>query len=436
MQPAKDETTEFKNDKVHVTALFKPACEVELRVKASPSLVQSARREAIKAVSKEISIPGFRRGKAPEEMIQKKFSRDVERKLHDRLADAAFVEAQKLANIPVLNHHSTVTYDLQKMGPEGSELLFRFETDPKIPSVDRQLFQPKPVHRAEVGDKQVDEAIQQMRFFFADWTPVLDRPIQEKDYLIVDIDTIDGEVSERVFNQVRFEVSSERMAEWMRKIVLGAKMGDVVEGISEPDADATEQEKLEFRPKKVRVKIFKVEEAALPELDDVFAKRVGSSDVAQMRQSIFERLSNQAALQARDQLREQVNEFLIAQYPFELPRSLVQTEKDHRQSQLFKNEEFKRDWDGLSAEERKKFEDRLFDESLQSLRLFYLSRKIIHDAQISVTHQEIQDEAIATLNARDKSHQISVDQIPREVFALAMSKVMLAKAQNFIIGDE
>ena len=67
---------------------------------------------------------------------------------------------------------------------------------------------------------------------------------------MIDLDTFEGDTAKRVFDEVRFEVKPERMALWMRNLVLNAKEGDVLEGLSEPDDTATEAEKKEFLPRK------------------------------------------------------------------------------------------------------------------------------------------------------------------------------------------
>jgi trigger factor len=425
---------EFKNDQVHVVVLQRPGCRVELKVKAASPLIQAARREAVKAVGKEVLIPGFRKGRAPDEMILKKYPKEIEKETHNKLADASFAEAQKLAKVPLLNNNARVTFDLQKMDNREAELVFSFETEPAIPVIDPKQFEPKPVERVQIGEKEIEEAIRQMQFFFAQWKPVMDRPVQEKDYVMIDLDTIEGETAQRVFNQVRFEISHERMAKWMQDLVIGAKVGDVLEGISEPDANATEEEKKEFAPKKVRISILKLEEATLPELNDEFAKKVGASDVAHMRQSVTDMLNRQADEKVRDTLREQVNEFLIKQYPFEIPHSLIQTEMEHRQRQLLQNPNFKREWDNMPQNEKKSFEIKMAAESTHAVQLFYLSRQVVRNTNIGITHKEVQDEAIATLRAHGVQQQIALDQIPKEVYALALSKIILARAQDYIIA--
>jgi len=427
------EPLEFKNDQLHAVVIRKPACRIEMRIKVAPPLIQSAKREAVKAVGKEVLLPGFRRGRAPDEMILKKFPSEIERETHNKLAEAVFAIARDLTKIPLLNNNARVTFDLQKMDANGAELLFTFETEPQIPSVDPKRFQPKPYDRPPVGDKEIDEAIRQMQFYFAAWNPVMNRSVQENDYVMIDLDTVEGDVLQRVFNHVRFEVSKERMAEWMQNLVIGAKVGDRLEGMSEPDANATEEEKRQFTPKKVLITIVKNEKATLPPLDDEFAKKVGARDIAHMRETVSDMLNRQADEKAREALREQVNDFLIGEYPFELPQSLVQTEKEHRFRQLMQIPNFQRDWERMPREEQASYEQRMTLESEHAVRLFYLSRQVVREANIGITHTEVQNEAVATLRAHGAQQQVSLDQIPKEVYALSLSKIILARAQDHII---
>ncbi len=424
---------ELTSEEVKIKVHHQPACRIQMSVQTNSEMVKTARKNAVKSVGKEITLPGFRKGRAPEEIISKKFPAEVEKQLHKEVADLAFTAAQKIAKVPILNHNSPVSFDMKTLSAEhGAELVFHFETEPKIPSADASGFSPKPVERPEVGEKQLEEAIRQMRFFYAQWKSIHDRPIQDGDYIMIDLDTIDGENVQRVFNHIRFEVSKERMASWMKKLVEGAKAGDILNGVSETDDTATEEEKKEFKPKNVRIAILKVEESILPEVDDEFARKVGASDVAHMRQSISDLLNKQADEKVQNELREQVNEYLIANYLFDLPQSLVDTEKKHRFNQMLQDPKFKSSWTKMSQEERKSVEEKYSKEAEQAVRLFYLSRQIVQDAKIPVTQQEVQNEAISVYQSHG-GKQVEVDQMPKEVYALAFSKVILSKAQEHIM---
>ncbi|MBS0626008.1 MAG: trigger factor [Verrucomicrobia bacterium] len=423
---------DIKTEDVQVSVKRKPACRIELDVKVSQKIVREARRSAVKTVSKEVALPGFRKGRAPEEIILKRYPNDVEKQMHKSIADIAYAEAQKLARIPLLNNNAQITFDLKNHSEESAEVVFSFETEPKIPTVDPKLFVAKTVDRPEVAEKQIEEAIRQMMFFYAEWKPVSDRPIQDGDYIMIDLDTIENGESQKVFHHIRFEVSKERMASWMKEMVKGAKAGDVLEGMSEADDTATEEEKKEFKPKQVRLSVLKVEEAILPELNDEFAKKVGAENVQVMRESITKMLNDRADEKVKESLYDQVNDFITEQYAFDLPTSLVETEKKHRKQQLMQDPKFKANWEKMSQEEREKVEEKLSIESAQAVRLFYLSRGVVQQANLPITHKEIQDEAISTMHSFGHRN-IQADRIPREVFALALSKVILAKAQEYIL---
>lgn len=423
----------FQGEDIHVSIHRKPFCLIEFDVKAGKKIINRARQEAVKEVNKKITLPGFRKGKAPEQTILKRYPQDVEQQFHKTFANLAYTEAQKLARVPLLNHNAQITFDLKSQSEENAELVFSFETEPVVPAVDPKLFTATPVSRPEVGEKQIDEAVQQMRFFFAEWTPIKERPIQNGDYIIINLDTVDEEGKPtRVFNEVRFEVSKERMAEWMQKLVQGAKWGDELEGLSEPDKTASEEEKKEFQPKKIHLSILKVEAAQLPELNDEFAKKVGAETVKEMRESIQKLLTSQSEEAAQEALRGQVNKFLTQHYQFDLPKSLIETEKEHRKQQWLSNPTHKKRWEEeMTPDEQAKFDQNLFEEANRAIRLFYLSRAIVRQANLPVTHLEVQQEAIAT--AQGWGQALKPDNIPKELFALALSKVILAKAEKYVL---
>ncbi len=426
-------SNEFTSDNLHVVLSIKPHCQVEMRIKTVPSLFEKARLEGSKIVGKQVTLPGFRKGKASPETIAQKFPKDVEKETHTALADMAFQEAMALTNVRPLNRSSKVVFDLKKIDDTGAELIFTFETEPTIPHVDPKQCILKPAESTQPTEKQVNEAIRQAQFFFADWKEITERPVQEGDYLLIDLDTIEGDVVERVFTKVRFEVSKERMAEWMQKLVIGAKIGDVVEGLSELDAEATEEEKKNFQPKKTRVSIVKIEETILPALDDEFAKKLRVDNVQAMQNSITQMLHEQLKQKVHEEQRSEILTFLAETYPFEIPQSLLNAEIDHRKNNFFRDAQFKKSWDTKSPEEQEDFLKNLRLEAANAVRLFYLSRQIVRENNLGITHKEVQDIAVQLLQREGKQRPISPDAIPQEIRALALSKVILAHAQDYII---
>ena len=71
---------EFKSETVTFTIEQKGECIARCQAFSSPDLVKKAQKEAIQRVSKEVVLPGFRKGKAPAQLIVKKFPKAVEEK--------------------------------------------------------------------------------------------------------------------------------------------------------------------------------------------------------------------------------------------------------------------------------------------------------------------------------------------------------------------
>jgi trigger factor len=423
---------EYKNEEVEVAVERKEGCQITLTVKSSNNCFKKAQKKAIKTVAKEVSLPGFRKGKAPDDLILKKHPKEVADQVQKDLANIVFSEAQNLAKIPLLSHNASVSFNIVDSSPDkGSTMTFSFETEPNIPSVDPSNFKLKEIKRKDVGDTEIDEALRQALFFYAEFKDITDRPIKEDDYVIIDLASLEEETPQTIFADTRFELKDKSIAQWMKKLLIGAKTGDVIDGISQPDEDLPEEEKSKYENKKVRITVKKVEEITLPELDDEFAKKLGAKDVPEMKKSIAEMLNRQSDEKVALEKRDQVNLFLIDNFHFELPSSLVQKEKEHRLKQYQNDPKFRSNWNKMSKEEKEKTEKDIEKRAKNSIDLFYLSKKIVDEAKLSISQEEIEKEAQFMFNSQKE--QNPEEKIPQENYAIALSKIMLEKAQDYIL---
>ncbi len=413
----------------------KPHCVIELEVKTDSSIVKKARKEALKDLKKEVTIPGFRKGKAPDDAVLKKYPEAVKDKWEKKLADLSFIEAHKTDKLPPLGSSSRIVFNLKDYSIEkGSEIIFTYETEPEIPKIDPKAYKPKEIKKTKVTKKEINEAIRQSRFFFAKWKSV-NREIKENDYIILDLESLDIDPPTKVFADTRFEVSDKSMAQWMKDIVLGAKVGDVLEGISKPDKDAPEKEKKAFEQKKVRVTIKKIEEAELPDLNDEFAAKLGSKNIEEMEKNIKSMLEKQAEEKEEKEKREAVNSFFLT-VKFELPSTLVKTELESRKQSLLKDPNFKSKYDKMTKEEKNDTEKDIQKHAEEAIKLFYITRKIIKDFNIQIPDEEIKQEALNILFMQSGKTQVPDSKnIPKDTYALALSRLVLKKAQDYILEN-
>ncbi|MES2345302.1 MAG: trigger factor, partial [Chlamydiota bacterium] len=385
-----NEPQQFSSELVQFTVTTKPASVVEFDVKASADLVKSTYGAAVKAVAKHVVIPGFRKGRAPEALVAKNYASDVNKQWQEEIALKAIVECQKLSNITPLQRDSKVSFNVKNFSKEnGAELTLAFEVEPEIPTTDPQLFHPQEIKRPAVDEKKVEETIRQIRFFYAEWTTIADRPVQEGDLVILDVDIIETEPAQPLFSGTRFEVTDNSMAKWMKDLCLGLTTGATAEGLSVPDDTLSPEEKEQFQPKKVRLTVRTIEQATLPPLDDTFAKNLGVATVADLHEQIEKLLNFKADSHVQEQLRTQASEFLLAQYPFALPQSLIEKETHFRVKHLMNDQEFQKYWQQMSDAERQNAIQTIYQQSEKAVRMFYLCRKVLSDANITITPKDL-----------------------------------------------
>lgn len=426
---------EFSSDLLKVKAHFKPACKVELEVETAPSIVKEAHKKAVKLVGKEVTIAGFRKGKAPENLIEKNYPKQVESELQKVVSDLSFREAIKLCKIPILNNELKIGYNMKSHSlQDGAKLILFFETEPTIPMIDPKTITLKAVERPEVNEDKVNETIRQVQLFFAEWKRVDGRPIQEHDFVLLDVDVIEEDPPRSLFSGVRFEVTSRAMAKWMRDLIMGKQRGDVLEGTSVPDEDAKEKDK-DLTPKKVRVTIREVETAKLPELTDDFAKKMGVASVAEMRKNVEKLLNDKADGHVQEKMREEVSEVLLNDFKFDVPGSLIDREVRFRMQQLLQDPEYATHWNSMTNEAKKRTVGSIAEQSEKAVRMFYVCRKILADAKITISPNDVPKMVDTPLNMLLGDRRDIHPQGNTEVHqAEAFSRLLLEKAEDYIIA--
>jgi len=427
----------YQNERVSVAVHRRPACRIEFEVEVSPALVQTAYEKAIKSISKEATVAGFRKGKAPAELIAKNYPQQLDKSWQEAISDAAFREAEKLAHIPVLNGELKISYSMKSHSLEGgAKVSLNFETEPSVPQIDPKQISLKNVDRPAVNDDKIDETIRQVQLFFAEWKPITHRPIQENDFALLDVDVVEEDPPKKLFAGVRFEVTDRAMAKWMKDLVTGRRAGDTLEGVSVPDEDASAADKAELKPKKVRVVIHTVEEATVPPIDDTFAQRLGAPSFEAMRANVAALLNKQADDHVQEKLREQVSDALLVQFPFDIPVSLIDRETRFRMHQLLQDAEYLKFWNQMTSEARKRTVGSVAEQSEKAVRMFYICRKILADAGIRVSPSDLPKPSDAPLdmlldNRRDYNPQENSEVHQAEAF----SRLLLEKAEDYIIQN-
>ena len=169
-----------------------PNCLANLRIEVEPDLVTKKREEVTKQYTKLAKLPGFRAGKAPRSVVEKKFNSEIKEEVTKQVLTDATRQAITDKGLRVLSLsevEDVVWGDDQSLKFRATLILH--------PNFDLPDYKGVPitVPNTEVKDEEVDEAIENLREQQADFPDVEPaRPAAMEDYVVVDYDgTIEGE---------------------------------------------------------------------------------------------------------------------------------------------------------------------------------------------------------------------------------------------------
>jgi trigger factor len=424
------ETITLDHQTVHVTR--KPGCIVHLDINVDPVAAKAAYTKATKAVSKEVSIPGFRKGKAPESVIIQQFGKHVQREWQDLILNTAFKEfLGKTGLYPFSTDHSSIRRAEVKNASleNGAQVVIEYEAKPVIPPIDPASMVLKAVEREKITAEQVDQTLHQIQLHHAEWHLVTDRPVQDGDFVDLSIEALE-EPPRSICKEMRFEVAQGKMGEWMRKLVLGRHVNDVVEGMSEREADLDAA--VEFKPTLCRITLHKIRTAALPSLDDALAAKVGVSTLEELRPRIEEDLNRRADGAVKDQMRAQVEEILLSRYPFEVPSSLIEKQrKEVLEARVRRMSQQEVPPEQMAAALQSATSE-ISGELDRAYRLFFIARKVAEEQGIEVYENEVMQEMMRQLMLPPDQALIDHSTNPEEARSKLYVNVLSQKVLDYL----
>lgn len=299
--------------------------ERRMTVEVPAERIENEVQSRLRSMVRTVRIAGFRPGKAPLKVIERKYGAQVREDVVNAVVQSSFSEAVTRES---LRPAGMPQFDEMKVEP-GQPLAYtaRFEIYPEIERISLDNITVKrPV--ATITEQDVDEMLEKMRRQRATWEGV-DRPAADGDRLTIDFTgTIAGEPF--AGNQAEdFEVvlGSGALFEGFEEKLAGTRAGDELT-LDLRFPDDYHVVALAGQPVQFAVSIKKVEEPRLPEVNADFARAYGIADgsIDAMREEMKRSMEHELQDAIRTGLRAQIMDALVAANPVEVPRALVDQE--------------------------------------------------------------------------------------------------------------
>ncbi|MBC8206760.1 MAG: trigger factor [Kiritimatiellales bacterium] len=305
-------------------------CRKTMTVEVPAEAVTEERTELLKVYARGVAIPGFRKGKAPKHLVEKKFAKEMTADLKDRLVPKFYHEAIEAEGVKVVSIINVSEPELAEGKPLSFDVTMDVEPEFKLPK-----YQGIPIkaEKVEVTEKQVDETIESILRQHATFEDISERPAKEKDMVQVSYEsTIDGEPLETKVPEARgmgqgkgywITCDDESFLPGMGKKLIGTSIGDKKDITVEFPAEFIVKElsglKAEFK-----VEATGLRESKLPELDEEFLKKLRVESEEELRTNIRQHLTDAAEAKEKHRREDAICEFLLKKTKLEVPETAVQ----------------------------------------------------------------------------------------------------------------
>ena len=258
----------------------------KLTIEVSAEDLEKALESAYQKQKKQISVPGFRKGKVPRAMIEKMYGVDV---FYEDAANALmqqnYAAAVDESGIDIVSRPTVDVVQIEK----GKPFIFTAEVAVK-PEVTLGKYMGVTVTKIDtsVSDEEVDEALEKERNNNARTINVTDRPVAQGDTAVIDFEGfVDGVAFEGGKGENHsLEIGSHTFIDTFEDQLVGKNVGDEVD-VNVTFPEQYQAADLAGKPATFKVKINEIKAKELPELDDEFAKDVSEFDtLAEYKESL------------------------------------------------------------------------------------------------------------------------------------------------------
>ena len=311
--------------------VLNPECTRELVLDIPAEEVSKAYKTVTGNYKKYAKIPGFRAGKVPESVVRRRYADGIRKDVIDGLLPERFNKAVQDLGIKPVGEPRVTELTIEDGKPLHVKAIFEFIPEFSIEGYQKVTVEKPPV---EVTEEEYQRELEQLRESLATIEPV------EEDRALVDGDwaqitykgLIEGEpeAAPVVGEDTLVEVGGKDTVEAFTTVLRGAKPGQEMKAEIIYPADYAEP-KLAGKTVAYDVEVKAIKKRTVPELNDDFAKELGSyENLAELESRVREHLASRKRRGVEGETKDRLLAALAERYPFAVPESLVQQQIDTR----------------------------------------------------------------------------------------------------------
>jgi trigger factor len=419
-----------------------PKCVATLRVEIPAEKVQGQRDQIVRGYASKARVPGFRPGKAPRAIIEKRFDKEITEELNELLFNEAFDEAMKQENLKVLDFG--IPEGLTTTADGGISFSSKLTLAPEV-TLPEYKGVTVTVPPLEVPEEEIDAQLTALRERFADFKDIEGRSAAMGDFAVIDYSsTVEGKPTEEFLGKSAGYLSG-REGFWVRldekaflpgfaAQLVGMAVGDTKEiTITLPEdfpvADLQNKELL------FTTTVKELKEAQLPDLDDELAARLApGKTMDEIKEIIRENMQTERKRKIDDMKVNQIVAHFNNQVDFELPDELITQETQSQADAMVKRGV----QSGMTEEEISSQQAEIFasagHQAVTNLRTNFILQEIARIENITVSDMELVNHLARIAQSRKVAPKKFIKDMQRSGrLSSVRSSIGIGKAIDFLV---
>ena len=399
---------------------------VKIAITFTPEEWAAANDKAYLDNRKKFAVNGFRKGKVPKHVLEMYYGKGLfyEDALNDLFAEhyPAILEKEKENFTPV----GDPALSVEEISDEKVVLT---ATTPVKPDVTIEKYTGIKIEKFEytVTDADVDKEIDSTRERFAESVDVTDRAAQNGDTVNIDFEgKMDGVAFDGGSAQgYDLTLGAGQFIAGFEEQVVGMNVGETKD-VNVTFPEDYQAENLKGKPAVFTVTVHKITGKVLPELNEEFAKKVGSDSVDAYRAKVRERLEKAAASRSLNETENSIITEIAKGASAEIPDAMIEKQEEYSMQRM----EYSLMYQGIKLDDYLKYVNQTRDE---------YKRHFEEEARRTVLHQLIVEKLIKELNIEATEAEIA-DKVAEQAASVGKEaeeyrKTMDPRQLEYIEGD-
>ncbi|MBD5545921.1 MAG: trigger factor [Lachnospiraceae bacterium] len=411
----------------------------KLTIEVSAEELEKALQKAFLKNKNKISVPGFRKGKVPRQMVEKMYGPEIfYEDAANELIPEAYEQAVEECGEDIV---SSPTIDVTQI-KKGEPFIFTAEVALK-PPVKLGKYKGVKVEKAdtEVTDEEVDAQINKERENNARNIEVTDRAVKDGDMTVLDFEGfVDGTAFEGGKGEnYPLTIGSGAFIPGFEEQLIGAEIGKEVE-VNVTFPEDYQAEELKGKAAVFKCTIKEIKEKELPELDDEFASEVSEFDtLEEYKADVKAKLTEEKVKEAKNEKEAAVIEAIVNDSEMEIPEAMLTTQQRQMVDEFAQRIQMQ----GLSLDQYFQFTGTTYDKMIEQVKPQAEKRiksrlvleEIVKAENIEASEEDFEEEIKVMAEAYQMEADKVKEMLPEKSASQIKADIAVRKAAEFVVEN-